>query len=297
MNDTNIDDNGWFVEATLPFAEQNIKLFVKTTRTLYSKKSKYGLIQIFDTSFFGRILVIDGIINIADRTEFIYHEMMVTLPAIYHGNPKNVLIVGGGDGGAAKRALMIKTVEKVTMVEIDKDVIDACQQYLPEISKGALKDKRVKVVVGDGIEFVKNTDEKFDLIVLDVSDPVPGGPAEYLLTQEFYTNVKKCLVADGVMLTHCGSLIFQAKKASLIVIELKPIFKNVIMHIALEPEFELTEFGFLVCSDKKQPIKEEVKERYNSLLITDCQYLSPEVFMSSKVIPPYIQDITGVRNP
>jgi spermidine synthase len=290
------NDDGWFTEAMLPFADNNIKISIKTTKTLYDKQSDYSLIQIFDTPFFGRILVIDGIINIANATEFIYHEMMVTLPAVYHGSPKKVLIIGGGDGGAARRALEIKTVENVTMVEVDKTVIDACQQYLPEISDGALNNPKVKLIVGDGIDFVKNTNDKYDLIVLDVSDPVPGGPAEYLLTQEFYSDVKKCLNLQGVMLTHCGSLIFQAKKAAHIVNNLKSIFNNVTMHIALEPEFELTEFGFLVCSDNGQPTEIEVKDRFSSLITTSCQYLSPEVYMSSKVLPPYIQRLTGVVN-
>ena len=286
----------WFTEGDLPYANQDVRISVKVTKKLYDKKSDYGHIEILDTPFFGRVLAIDGIINIAKDTEFIYHEMMVTLPCIYHGSPKSVLIIGGGDGGAAKHALGIKTIKKIVQVEIDKDVIDACQQYLPEISDGSLQNNKVELTIGDGLEYVKNTKNKFDVVVLDVSDPVPGGPAVGLLSTEFYKNVKKILNKDGVMLTHCGSLIFQAKKAKTIAERLEKIFKRVTMHVALIPEFELTEFGFLICSSGKKPLNTEIHNKYKTLLSRQCRYLSPEVYFSSAVLSPYIQKLTGVVN-
>ena len=295
---TNDKDN-WFIEGGLPYSEQNIQLSVRTTNTLFDKQGPFGHIQIFDTPFFGRILVIDEIINIADRTEFIYHEMMVTLPCIQHGNPKSVLIIGGGDGGAAKHALRIKGVERIVQVEVDEMVVDACREFMPSLADGALDDPKVELIIGDGIEYVKNSNEQFDVIVLDVSDPVEGGPAENILSAEFYNDVKNRLKGDGVMLTHCGSLIFQARKSAVIVDRLKKIFKNVTMHVALIPEFELTEFGFLVCSNLEQGhdiIQDEVGTRYSSLLNENCKYLSPEVYNSSKVLPPYIQKLSGIKN-
>lgn len=287
----------WFTEGGLPYAEQDISISVRTTNTLFDEQGPYGHIQIFDTPFFGRILVIDEIINIADRTEFIYHEMMVTLPCIQHGNPKSVLIIGGGDGGAAKRTLMVNGVERIVQVEVDQTVVDACKEFMPELANGAFDDPKVELVIGDGIEYVKKTNEKFDVIVLDVSDPVEGGPAENILSESFYKDIKKCLNKDGVMLTHCGSLIFQARKSATIVKRLRQIFKNVRMHTALIPEFELTEFGFLVCSDSNLDLTEtDVLERYKKLLDKQCEYLSPEVFSSSKVLSPYIEKLSGIVN-
>lgn len=290
-------NDNWFVEGGLPYADQDVQLSFRTTKTVFDKHGPYGHIQIFDTPFFGRILVIDGIINIADRTEFIYHEMMVTLPCIQHGDPKNVLIIGGGDGGAAKRALMVNSVERITQVEVDPTVVDACKEFMPELANGAFENPKVSLTIGDGIEYVKNSTEQFDVIVLDVSDPVEGGPAEHILSADFYNDVKSRLTEDGVLLTHCGSLIFQARKSATIADRLKDIFKNVQMHLALIPEFELTEFGFLVCSDKELKLsQEEIANRYQKLLNEPCKYLSPEVFSSSRVLPPYIQELTGISN-
>ena len=291
------DNEAWFTEADLPFSPKDVKLSVRVSKIIYDAQSEFGHIQIMDTPFFGRILVIDGIINIADRTEFIYHEMMVYLPSIVHGSPKKVLIVGGGDGGAAKHALNIKTVERIVQVEVDKTVVDVCRKYMPSLAEGSLSDSRVELIIGDGMEYVAKSDNKFDVIVLDVSDPVPGGPAENLLSKKFYQDVKHCLNPGGVVLTHCGSLIFQAEKAHIIVDSLKESFKHVQMHVALIPEFELTEFGFLVCTDDPIQLNHDVVQtRFQQLVGSGWQYLSPDVYFSSKVLPPYIQQLTGIRN-
>lgn len=292
----NSSEDYWFTEGDLPFAQQDISISVRTTKILVDKQSEFGRIQIFDTPFFGRILVLDGIIQIANKTEFIYHEMMVTLPSISQGSPKSILIVGGGDGGAVKHALNIKSVERIVMVEIDQEVIDVCKEFIPEIADGALENKKVELIVGDGLKYVRESKEKFDVIVLDVSDPVPGGPAEALLSNAFYSDVKNLLNENGTVLTHCGSLIFQAEKTKTIVNNLENIFANVTMHQALIPEFELTIFGFLVCSDVAEPSSEEVSKRFKELLTNECQYLSPDVYGSSKVLSPYIEKLTGITN-
>jgi spermidine synthase len=160
-----------------------------------------------------------------------------------------------------------------------------------------LDDPKVKLIIGDGIEYVKKCRDKFDLIVLDVSDPVPGGPAERILSHEFYKNVSTCLSDDGVMLTHCGSLIFQAEKAKLIVDELGRIFDKITMHVALIPEFELTEFGFLVCrNNAMEPFDTDLEKIINELFAAEPRLLTPEVFKSTKVLSPYIQQLTGVTN-
>lgn len=286
----------WFTEASLPFAEEDIRLQVRTTGTLCDRRSEYARIQVFDTPFFGRVLVIDGIINIARETEFIYHEMMVALPSIYHGEPKSVLIIGGGDGGAAKCALGINSVERIVQVEIDKVVIDVCSEFLPELAEGALSDSRVELIIGDGIRYVRETSEKFDLVVIDIDDPVPGGPSEHSLEEAFFRDVAACLRPGGVAATHCGALLFQAKKAELMVRRFKSVFSSVTMHVALVPEFELTEFGFLACSNGPPPSSLEVEERFSRLMKKECRHLCPEVFASSRVLSPYLQELTGVRN-
>ncbi|MCL5734729.1 MAG: hypothetical protein M1274_03930 [Actinobacteria bacterium] len=285
----------WFTETVLPFAEPDVEIAFRITQTLCDEKSDFARIQIFDTPFLGRVLAIDGIINIARETEFIYHEMMVSLPAVYHGHPETVLVIGGGDGSAVKHALRVKSVERVVMVEVDSLVTQLCQLHIPELADGALEDERVAVRFADGIDYVKATTEKFDLVVLDVSDPIPGGPAENLLTPEFLRDVKKCLKHQGVVATHCGSLIFQAAKVRHVLKHLRDLFGHVTMHIALVPEFELTEFGFLVCSDADGPTISQVDDRFRELFSNDLLFLSPDFFQSSKVLSPYMTRLTGAN--
>lgn len=238
----------------------------------------------------------DEIISIAQNTEFIYHEMTVTLACIRHGGPRSVLIIGGGDGGAAKHALAVKTVQRVLQIEIDKDVVNASKKFLPAISNGSFDDDRLELIIGDGMDFVKKTSEKFDIVVLDVTEPIPGGPAEDFLSKGFLGDVKRIMNDDGVFVTHCGTLIFQANKISQVMGALKEVFTNVDLHTAMVPEFEFTDSGFLVCSSWEKPTQAEIVTRFKHLLTQECKFLSPEIYFSSSVISPFVRKLTGMTS-
>jgi len=287
-------DDGWFTEASLPFASEDVRLSIRVTRSVYDSHSAYNHIQILDTPFFGRILVLDGIVNIAADTEFVYHEMMVTLPCIRHGAPRSVLVVGGGDGGAAKQALRIATVERIVNVEIDGDVVDACKAHLPAISRGAFEDDRVETVIEDVRDFVRRCDETFDVAVLDVPDPVPGGPAEELVSPGFLRELAACLAEDGVLATHTGCFLLQPTKTRLVLEGLARLFAHSELHAAIVPEFELTEVGFVVCSSREEPSPAEIRRRFQSLLSGELRYLSDDVYFSSKVLPLATRDLIGL---
>ncbi len=281
----------WFTEAELPYSKQDIKISVYYTKLLYDEKSPFGHIQVFDTPFFGHMLALDGIIQVAEKDEFIYHEMMVALPALLHSHPKNILIIGGGDGGAAKQALRIKSVEKIVQVEIDENIVQVSEKFLPSVSEGALRNDKVELVIADGKEYIQNSKDKFDIVVLDLTDPLPGGPAEELFAEPFYQDVKRILSDDGIMTTHCGSLLFQPDEAKMLTNRLKRVFKEVTLHHAMIPTYQLSLFGFLVSSPTEHRIdKETITERLQSLQ-GKCKYLSPEIFFSSKVLPPYLEEL------
>ncbi|MGZ4392729.1 MAG: fused MFS/spermidine synthase [Gaiellaceae bacterium] len=286
-------DHGWFTEASLPFASEDVRLSVRVTRSLHESRSAFNHIQVLDTPFFGRVLVLDGIVNIAADTEFIYHEMMVTLPCVRHGAPRSVLIVGGGDGGAAKHALRVATVERIVNVEVDRAVVDACTAHLPEIAGGAFADARVETVIEDGRVFLQRCRETFDVIVLDVTDPVPGGPAEELISLDFLRDVSRRLAEGGVLATHAGCVLLQPEKTKLLCATLAPLFAHVELHMATIPEFELTECAFVVCSSSPEPREEEIRGRFASLVLGEQRYLTADVFFSSKVLPPYTQELIG----
>jgi len=288
------DDDGWYTEARLPFASDDVRLSFRVARSVHESRSEYNHIQILDTPFFGRILVLDGIVNIAADTEFVYHELMVTLPCVRHGSPRNVLVVGGGDGGAAKHALRVTTVERVVDVEIDREVIEACTAHLPGIADGAFDDDRVETVIEDVRAFVRRCDESFDVVVLDVTDPIEGSPAEELLSGEFLRDLSACLSDGGVLATHTGCLLLQPEKTRLVLERLARVFAHLELHTAVVPEFELTEVGFVVCSSRPEPPAAEIRRRFETLLSAESRYLTADVYFSSKSLPPFTRGLVGL---
>jgi len=289
-------DESWFTEARLPLASEDVRLSLRVTRSVYEHRSAYNHIQILETPFFGRLLALDGIVNIAADTEFVYHEMMVTLPCVRHGGPESVLVIGGGDGGAAKHALRIRTVRRVVNVEIDAAVIDACRAHLPEIGAGAFDDERVETVIDDGRDFVRRSHESFDVIVVDVPDPVPGGPAAELVSAPFFEELRGRLAAGGVLATHVGCLLLQPAKAKLVLEALAGVFPSVDLHVATVPEFELTEVGFVACTAREQPSEAEIRRRFASLVVGEQRHLTAEVYFASRVLSPYTRGLIGLED-
>lgn len=175
---------------------------------LYRKKSPYQDIKIYQTYKFGNTLILDDMIMCTEKDEFVYHEMIAHVPMLTHPDPKRALVIGGGDGGTVRELLRHENLEEVVLVEIDEDVIDSSRQYLPTISS-ALDHPKLKIHVADGIEYVKNCDDRrFDLIIVDSTDPV--GPAEGLFNAEFYHQVHRCLTNDGILVAQSESPMFNA---------------------------------------------------------------------------------------
>lgn len=278
----------WFTEAILPHSSSEVKISIAYTKKLYDEKNEFGHIEVFDTLYFGRLLTIDGIVQVSESDEFIYHEMMVGLPSLYHGKPENILIIGGGDGGAVKMALQIPSIKKITLVEIDRSVMDVCLQYLPKVSGGSLDNPKVEVVIADGLEYVKTSTQKFDVISLDLTDPIPDSPAEALFGEDFYNDLKSLLTENGIVATHCGSLMFQPEEAAIIAGRLKKAFKNVNIHIASIPTYQFSIFGFLYASNSNDFSVEDAVIAHKRLIQTNLQYLSEDMVKASAVLPPYL---------
>lgn len=151
---------------------------------------------------FGRTLWLDDVPNAAEKDEFIYHEMIVHVPMMMHPDPRRVLIVGGGDGGAARELLKHKNLDNATMVDIDRGVVESCKRHMPMFNQGAFDDPRLNLIFGDGIDLVrKSADESWDVIIVDSTDPVPDGCGEVLFTTEFYKECHRALSKNGVLTT------------------------------------------------------------------------------------------------
>src|SRR6202046_2520962 len=179
------------------------------TRELARVKSEFQDIAIFESETHGRVMVLDGVIQITEGDEFVYQEMLVHVPLLAHGAAENVLIIGAGDGGVLRRVLLHSNVRRAVMVEIDSEVIRLSKEFLPAIAGDAWTDKRAEVITGDGIDYVRRAaDTSFDVIIVDSTDPI--GVGEVLFTDQFYQNFARILTARGVVVNQCGVPVMHA---------------------------------------------------------------------------------------
>ena len=275
-----------FQTSNMPYDPDTVKNGLRMKKKLYSGSSIYQKIEVYDTLPFGKILVLDGIFQTSEKEEFIYHEMLSHPALFYCANPKKVLIIGGGDGGVLEEVLK-HPVEKVWLVEIDKKVIEVAKKYLPSISKGAFEDKRVELVIGDGVKFIKNYKNFFDVIILDLSDP--WGPARKVISLKFYQGVKGALKKNGTISVQGGCLFSQLKLASLVFHRLKRVFSSVIIHKAPVLLYDIGELNFTVASDvnlKKITFK-QIERKFKKLNL-DLRYYRPKIHFASAVLPKYL---------
>jgi len=175
----------------------------RVTERLLETQTKYQRLELYRTEGFGRLLVLDGTVQLVEVGEESYHEPLVHPVMLAHPNPRRVLIIGGGDGGTLREVLRHRSVERAVMVEIDEMVIEVSRLYM-DVERGAFEDPRAELVIGDGVEYLKNTEESFDVIIVDSTDPV--GPAKLLFSEEFYRSAYEKLNERGLYITQAGSV-------------------------------------------------------------------------------------------
>lgn len=210
-----------------------LRIKIRIDELLFDSKTEHQRLQLFESKAFGRVLTLDSVVQTTESDEFIYHEMMAHLPILAHGKAKRVLIIGGGDGGMAEEVLKHKSVEHVTMVEIDAGVVEFSKQYLPNICRQAFDDPRLNLVIADGAKFVAETDERFDVAIIDSTDPI--GPAEVLFTEAFYGNVKRCLNEGGVVATQNGVPFLQGDELTSTLAAFRKLFRDPTCYLATVP--------------------------------------------------------------
>ncbi len=172
----------------------------RVTNVLFDGRSEFQAVAVVETAAHGRMLLNDGLIMLTERDEFVYHEMIAHVPLLTHSAPRRVLVIGGGDGGTVRECLKHPSVEHVRLVEIDGMVVDACRAHIPSCA-ACLDDARVAVTIADGVAFVAETQERFDVVLVDSTDPI--GPAAPLFGPEFYGNVKRVLTDQGIVVSQC----------------------------------------------------------------------------------------------
>ena len=196
----------------------------RVKRTLFSGESDFQRIDIVETEAYGRMLLNDGVVMLSERDEFVYHEMISHVPLFVHPRVERVLVIGGGDGGTVRELIRHPSVQHCRLVEIDPLVLDGCRRHIPSTAS-ALDDSRVQVTVADGVRFVAETDERYDLVIVDSTDPI--GPAEPLFGAEFYANVHRVLNDDGIVISQAESPFYEVEQQASLVAILGERFRRV----------------------------------------------------------------------
>lgn len=227
---------------------------------LYTGRTKFQAIEIIRSGSYGRFLVLDSKIQSSDTDEFIYHEALVQPPMLTHPHPETVFIAGGGEGATLREVLSHDTVKRAVMVDIDKEVIDICQQFLPDYSRGAFQDPRAEVIHTDAREYLANTGESFDIIIIDLPEPIEESPAYLLYTQEFYELVRSKLSPDGIISVQSGSASWtELVNLSAVNYTLKSVFPIVRVYQTDIPSFG-GPWGFCQASSDLDPLSLSVAE-------------------------------------
>jgi spermidine synthase len=254
-------------------------------------KTDFQDIAIFESRSHGRVLMLDGVIQITEADEFVYQEMLAHVPLLAHGAPENVLIIGAGDGGVLRRVLQHKVVKRAVMVEIDGEVIRLSKEFLPGIAGDAWTDRRADVIVGDGIDYVMRApDRTFDAIIVDSTDPI--GVGECLFTDTFYLNCARILTSRGLVVNQCGVPFMQADELRETSARRRKFFPHVTAYVAAVPTY-VGGFMTLGWAAKDASLAttqlEIIRERARTAgILGTTRYWTPEIHSAAFNLPPYI---------
>ncbi len=277
-----VDNELWFEEVEVE--KKSLKISYKVNKCFSYSKSKYQEVALIDTDAFGSCLVLDGVMQTTSADGFIYNEMITHIPVLTHKNPKNVLVIGGGDCGAVRELSKYDELEIIDMVELDEVVTKECIKFLPGISGGSDFDKRINFKFGDGVEYVKKTDIKYDVVMVD--SPDPEGPAKDLFGEEFYKNVKRTLKIDGVMVCQSESPMIHRNIIENTRSILKDNFKIVKTYIAVVPTYPGGLWSFTMASDVYDPSDMDVAR-----LPLETRYLTKKIAKGCFDLPNFISDL------
>lgn len=264
--------------------------YLSSERVL-TRRSSFQTIEVLRTPRFGLALRIDGHFMTSEGDEFFYHEALVHPAAVAHGAPRQVLIVGGGDGGAADEVLKHRSVERVVLAELDGEVIEIAKRHFQRVHRGAFDDPRLDVRVGDGLAYVAETTDRFDLILLDLTDPET--PAGSLYTEAFFRSLARVMTPGAAVVLHTGTPVFEPEQVRDIVAQLRHVFAQVQCYGLYIPLYG-TYWGFAVASDRLRPTAigpETVRARVAAL--PDLQYYNAEVHHALFALPNYYRALVA----
>ena len=273
--------------------EDFLGLRFKVEKVLFSGKSEFQTVDVVETKGHGKMLLNDGLIMVTERDEFAYHDMITHVPLFVHPAPKNVLVIGGGDGGTAREVLRHAGVEKCTMVEIDAMVVDACREFIPQTSKD-LDHEKMQLIIGDGVEFVKQTKEKFDVIIVDSTDPI--GPAQPLFGEAFYVDVFNCLTDDGIVVSQGESSWYALEIQQSLLKVLNAVFPQSYLYSFSNLTYPGGLWSFTFASKKYHPVQDFDPQRVTASGL-DFQYYNQDLHSAAFALPNFVKKgLAGLIN-
>lgn len=264
-------------------------LSFEVTRSLYTEKSEYQEIEILETPEFGKVMLLDGVLMVTEKDEFVYHEMLAHPALFTHPKPARVLIIGGGDCGTMSRVLMHKDVEKLVQVELDEMVTRVAKDYFPALT-AACDDPRAELVFADGIRYLKETDEKFDVILIDSTDPV--GPAEGLFRRPFFEDCKRVLTDDGILCLQSESPWIESLRPVISEVnrDLKSLFPCVRAYSAAIQTYQAGLWLFQMASLAHDPLDLSISSKISEADLK-CLYYHANLHYSSFVLPAFVEKL------
>ena len=262
-------------------------------RVLLERNTDHQRLLVFENPRFGRIMVLDGVVQTTERDEFIYHEMLTHVPLFAHGAARRVLIVGGGDGGMLREVVRHRNVERVVQVEVDAGVVEICREHLPNHSAGAFDDPRVDLIIADGARFVAETTERFDVVICDSTDPV--GPGTALFGPGFYAGCRRSLAPGGVLVTQNGVAFLQPQVAGATAPELARQFRDWHFFSAAVPTYAggIMLFGWGTDDESLRQVPVETLRKRREAADIRTRYYNPEVHAASFALPQYVRELVG----
>jgi spermidine synthase len=280
------------------FDDLGFRMSYEVKKVLYELQTEHQHLVLFEQPFFGKMLMLDGATQITKRDEFIYQEMMSHVPLFAHGNAREVLIVGGGDCGIAEEVLKHKTVQRLTQVEIDAAVIEFSKEHFPEFTKPVFADKRFESVIDDGMKYVAKTDRRFDVIIVDSTDP--QGPGKILFSQKFYAACKRCIRPGGVLVTQNGVPIYQPSELTSSISKFRTLFADGTCYIAAIPTYVGGHMAMGFATDNtrlRQTPAKTIADRYRKAGSFKTKYWTPEVQAAAFALPRFIADAVAKGKP
>ena len=275
------------------FQTPNLSMSVKIKETLYIGRSDFQEVVVVDSEQFGRMLSLDGVFQTSIFDEFIYHDMIVHVPLFTHPDPQKILIIGGGDGGSAREAMRHAGVAEVKMVEIDGLVVEVAKKYLPEISSllnDAHNQPKFNLMIGDGIEYMRQANNYYDVIIVDCSDPI--GPGEGLFTRAFYRDVYQALKPDGLFVQQTESPFYHQPLLQRLHADISSLFPLTRVYLASIPLYPGGLHSFTIGSKKYDPLEADLNRVPAGFA---CRYYNKDLHKSAFVLPNFVRDLLRLK--